>query len=51
VTVPTTIISTSFGSSFAISSARSAAANERSLVACSGAAMWRSRIPVRSTIH
>src|SRR5216117_2999167 len=51
VVVASTIWSTSCGSSSAISSARRHAISARSLEACSGAAMRRSRMPVRSTIH
>src|SRR5262245_32712865 len=51
VVVASTIWSISFASTFAISSARWHAISARSLEACSGAAMRRSRMPVRSTIH
>src|SRR5512138_3294542 len=49
--VPTMIASISSGSTFAISQARRAARTARSLVASPSAITWRSRIPVRSTIH
>src|SRR5262249_19084740 len=51
VVVASTIWSTSFASTRAISSARWHAISARSLDAWSGAAMRRSRMPVRSTIH
>src|SRR5215510_4923472 len=51
VVVASTIWSTSFASTFASSSARWHAISARSLEACSGEAMRRSRMPVRSTIQ
>ena len=49
--VPTMISSSSSGRTSAISSARRAAWRPMSLVFSSSAAMWRVRMPVRSTIH
>jgi hypothetical protein len=51
VTVAQTRKSMSFGSSSACASAVRAAGSARSVSASSGAAMRRSRIPVRSMIH
>jgi len=51
VSVPTMMRSSSLGSTLALSSACRAAWRHRSLVACSGVAKRRSRIPVRWTIH
>ena len=51
VSVPTTTMSSSAGSTPASSSAFRAASTQRSEFAVPGSAMWRARIPVRSVIH
>ena len=51
VSVPTTTMSSSAGSTPASSSAFRAASTQRSEFAVRGSAMWRDRIPVRSVIH